>query len=317
MITTLMMTIVAITTATTTNNHLKGDSTMRSRLKQRTLMLVFDIFGAIIPVGIAQAQTPSPAQGGEGRPPINAICPVLTDEPIDPRFTFEYEGVTIGLCCRKCLTQFTADPSAYIANIPELLPASMADQVGSEAEHAHSDEHTHEDTLEMDMAMSEPAEHDHDHDHDLDHERARSKLAVWIGKFHPPATHLPIGLLFGAAIAEALLIVTRKDRVRHAVSFCVVFASLGAVAAATLGWFNGGVAFIDDDWVKTTHRWIGTGTAILSLLTLLVFARVSRANSECRLRGAFRVLLFSSTLLVGAAGFFGGSLVYGINHYAW
>ncbi len=256
---------------------------MRSKSKCRAVSLAIAMLGVLVPSALVNAQAPSPSETGEGGAPVNAMCPVLTDEPIDPEFTAEYNGITIGLCCRKCVTQFNADPSAFIGNIPELIPAS-----------------------------ANRADGDHD-----GHGHGRPKLAAWIGKFHPPATHLPIGLLFGAAIAEALLIVTRRDYFRHAASFCAVLAAFGAVAAATLGWFNGGIALIDEDWVKATHRWLGTGTAALSVLAVIALLRTSRVNDGPASRGVFRWLLFSSALTVGAAGFFGGALVYGIDHYAW
>lgn len=72
----------------------------------------------------------------------------------------------------------------------------------------------------------------------------------------------------------------------------------------------------NDDWVQTTHRWLGTGTVFMTLLTLALLARASRASVPSgRLR--FRLALFATAGLVGVTGFFGGALVYGINHYAW
>lgn len=42
--------------------------------------------------------------------------------------------------------------------------------------------------------------------------------------------------------------------------------------------------------------------------------RDGRINALCL--AAYRAGLFVTTLIVGATGFFGGALVYGINHYA-
>lgn len=255
--------------------------------------------------------------------PINAMCPVMTDEEVDPRFTAQYKGHTIGLCCRKCLTKFNKNPEKYLANITALAPGvPTAEPAEAPAGDTHEDPAAH-DQSEPDHTgpdPAEPAEPSHDaaiHDHDKDHDKA-SPLLAWLGKLHPPATHLPIGLLVGALIAEVGLVLTRKDLFRHAASFCIVVAAMGAVGAATLGWFNGGLALVDDDWVQTTHRWLGTSTAILSVLTCLVLARTSRgAPDHTPSRSSLRVMLVITVVMVSATGFFGGSLIYGLDHYAW
>lgn len=305
---------------------------MKAIQHQVRILAVLTAFTLVVLSLAAWAQSPSPDSAGEGVGPVNTMCPVMTDEPIDTRFTTEYEGTTVGLCCRKCLTKFGADPELYLANIPELLavaskePSIQNDTDGHEdqhadhehepraAEHASHDGEDHPHPEETDTKAS--SSHDDEHDHATDH-GFNSKLVSWIGKFHPPATHLPIGLLIGAVIAEGLLILTRRDLFRHASAFCVGLAVLGAVIAATLGWFNGGFVLVDDDWVQLTHRWLGTGTALLTLAMGVLLFRLSRPAAEPVSRMMFRVVLFVTAGLVGVTGFFGGALVYGINHYAW
>lgn len=276
----------------------------------------------------ALAQPPSPnlvGEGGGGGRPVNAICPVMTDEPIDPRFTARYGGVTIGLCCRKCKTKFEADPTAYIANITEVSAVTRDDH----ADHDHdrpaeasptqheSENHAHPDATSVHSpAPKSIRPHDDGHDHATDHDNG-PKLVVWFGKLHPLATHLPIGLLFGATIAEILLIVTRREHFRHASAYCVGLGAIGAAVTATLGWFNGGFVLVDDDWVQLVHRWLGTITAVLTIVTGAFLLRTLRPGGEPVSRITFRVSLFVTTAFVGATGFFGGALIYGINHYAW
>jgi hypothetical protein len=48
-------------------------------------------------------------------------------------------------------------------------------------------------------------------------------------------------LLLAASLAEGMLVVTKQEMFRHAAAFCVSVAALGALGAATLGWFNGGI----------------------------------------------------------------------------
>lgn len=51
--------------------------------------------------------------------PVNKTCPVK-GTPIKPGITAEYKGKTIGFCCGGCKSQFTANPDAIAAKIPEL-----------------------------------------------------------------------------------------------------------------------------------------------------------------------------------------------------
>ncbi|MEZ6242108.1 MAG: hypothetical protein R3B57_03605 [Phycisphaerales bacterium] len=73
----------------------------------------------------------------------------------------------------------------------------------------------------------------------------------------------------------------------------------------------------DDNRLQVVHRWLGVVTAAASLGALVMLARASRAAAAPHPRTAFRVALLVSTLLVCATGFFGGALVFGLDHYAW
>ena len=268
-----------------------------------------------LPLATARAQPTSSDATEEVGGPVNAMCPVMPDEPVDPRFTTVYEGRSVGLCCRKCRTKFEADPAAYVANLPVVFDPPAPDGGDADQEtHTHDNPagETHDHDHDPPTPTDEPDGHAHSHD-----TGSRSPLAVWIGKFHPASTHLPIGLLIGAATAELGMIATRKVRFRHAAGFCLTIAAPAAVATASLGWFNGGFVLWDDDWVQAVHRWLGTSTAALSLPTLVLFARIARDDAPAARVAAYRVALFLSALVVGATGFFGGALVYGLDHYAY
>jgi YHS domain-containing protein len=49
--------------------------------------------------------------------PINKMCPVETDDEVDPAVTVVYEGKTIGFCCTDCVKEFKKDPAKYLANL--------------------------------------------------------------------------------------------------------------------------------------------------------------------------------------------------------
>ena len=142
------------------------------------------------------------------------------------------------------------------------------------------------------------------------------KLIAWLGKFHPPVVSFPIALLVAAALAEMLGISTSNPIFREHSRYCVWLGALSAVGAGILGWFLAGFHVADKSWVMTTHRWLGTGTVTWSLVVLLL-QEVSRASSRRLIRHAFRFTLFAGATLVPVTGFFGGALVFGLDHYAW
>ena len=134
-------------------------------------------------------------------------------------------------------------------------------------------------------------------------------MIAWLGNFHPPMVHFPIAMLMGAAIAEALLLVTGRELFGQSARFCLWVGALSAVPTVVLGWFFGGWALVDDNWLLTAHRWIGTTTAVWAVAVL---GLRERAGS-----GSYRPALFLGALLASVTGFFGGALVYGLEHYVW
>lgn len=76
------------------------------------------------------------------------MCPVMTDEAVDPLIVEQYGDVKIGFCCELCWSKFTKDPEPYLANLPaEAKVAVRAAQAGpadaetqSEAEPATASE---------------------------------------------------------------------------------------------------------------------------------------------------------------------------------
>jgi uncharacterized membrane protein len=128
--------------------------------------------------------------------------------------------------------------------------------------------------------------------------------------------HFPIGLLMAAAAAELLRMATRKPAFDAVSRYCLWFGTLTAVVAGVLGWFLAGFHLTDDSWVLTTHRWLGTSTVVCAG-TVLVLCELSLRPDRRRTRMCFRVALFVVAALVSVTGFFGGAVVYGLDHYNW
>jgi mono/diheme cytochrome c family protein/uncharacterized membrane protein len=142
------------------------------------------------------------------------------------------------------------------------------------------------------------------------------KLIRWLGKFHAPTVHFPIALLMAAAVAELLRMATGKPAFDASSRYCVWFGTLTAVVAGILGWFMGGFRLADASWELMTHRWLGTFTVLCAGL-VLVLSEVSRRPDRRRTRMCFRVALLVAAGLVSVTGFFGGAVVFGLDHYNW
>jgi uncharacterized membrane protein len=131
----------------------------------------------------------------------------------------------------------------------------------------------------------------------------------FIGKFHPLLVHFPIALVLVAAVAELVVIATSRTAWRTvAVANIRAGAAIGVVTAIT-GWLFAGTPFVDVGPSLEWHRWLGLaaevgaiGAALLSL-PLHVSARRSPF--------VYRVMLFTTALLVAITGHLGGTLVWG------
>ncbi len=250
----------------------------------------------------------------------NSTCPVELGEPIDPEQWVDYEGRRVYLCCRRCKRKFEANPAAYLDNLPALAVTASAvgvsDVSGDSAGHPHTQtEHGHGSTASVEIETTEHEHAGHSHEHEP---QGLGRLTAWLGKFHPASTDLPVGLLIGAALAELLALVTGRGMFSHAARYCVVLGGIGAIGAATLGWFYAGFALSDGDWLMTLHRWLGTGVGVWSLLLIGLSVPAYRDGERGqRVRFWFRLALWTGAVLVMANGFFGGALVYGLDHYRW
>jgi uncharacterized membrane protein len=138
----------------------------------------------------------------------------------------------------------------------------------------------------------------------------------WLGRFHVVLVHFPIALLVLAAVMELWSALRGVRDTAPAVRLCVLFAAMGAAAAALLGWFHaifGGYASTSSE-TFALHRWTGTSAGLLAVGVAIVSEAESRLGMRTWL---FRALLWTAALLVGVAGHLGGLLVYGDGYFSW
>ena len=142
-------------------------------------------------------------------------------------------------------------------------------------------------------------------------------MLKFFGQFHPSIIHFPVALLMLAALAEFIYLFKPLPHLRNVLSFNLYLAAPSSIIAAVLGWCLAAAEGVTPDLKGTLywHRWLGTGTAALALL-LLVMWHFENTKSKSG-PSVFRLLLFSGALLVAVTGHLGGQLVYGVDWYEW
>jgi len=217
----------------------------------------------------------------------NNICPVLTDEKVDSTIFTIYEGKRVYFCCNKCRRQFLAEPEKFVANLPQFASATAA---GSE--------------------------HDHQRDHgNGEHE---FNLVVYLGKFHPLATHFPIALIITAFIFSAGAALTKKETYDNLSIKLTYLSALSALVTLLLGLAAGSSASYPSELKQyfEWHRLMGIGTTLAILFTAS-FARLCESRRTKVRILVFRGMLLVSAVAVGIAGHLGASLVFGPEHFAF
>jgi hypothetical protein len=142
------------------------------------------------------------------------------------------------------------------------------------------------------------------------------RILRWLGRFHILTVHFPIALLLAASIGEMWSTWRGARSPSPAVRFCVLLGAAGGVWAVVLGWLHadfGGYG-AGSGRVLGLHRWAGTAAGLWALATALFSERDAHRHRRSLL---FRITLWSGTLLTGAAGHLGGTLVHGDDFFNW
>lgn len=137
----------------------------------------------------------------------------------------------------------------------------------------------------------------------IDPDSTLYQIVKYTGKFHLMVLHFPIAFLLGCALGQWYRVTSGNgDKV---VATMLWFGSIGAVGAAILGWMYAydSVYFGDDEKTLFWHRWLGTGTAAVTLVVLLLRRKLGPKS--------LAIALTICAGLVAAAAHFGASLVYG------
>lgn len=253
--------------------------------------------------------------------PVNRMCPVLPDEPVDPAFQTAWNGQVVGLCCARCVRQFTANPQQYVVK-PAIPVAATPPAPTSSANHADHALAQHDGQAAATPVPASAAGHGgHDHatsGHDHGTGSTAPRLVAWLGRFHPVVVHFPIALSILAALAAVLGRLRASEPFRHTARIAIHGAAATAIAAILLGWFAAAATPHPGlDAVLAWHRWLGTaagaGLIAVAVCTELAHRQIDRSP------WAWLVVIGSilMALVVGVVGHLGGILIFGPDHFAW
>jgi uncharacterized membrane protein/YHS domain-containing protein len=253
------------------------------------------------------------------------MCPVTPEEPAEAGITTDYNGETIGFCCKSCLRKFNANPEKYVANLEansndfshenHSMSSSgiNGEATGSETNHPHASGEHAESSPQVESEGNEG--HDHSTDHGAgDNQSVLSGLIQFLGKLHVLVVHLPIGLLPLAGLLEILSIVRNSKNLAYAARINFAIGSFIAIVAAVLGWVAASQSNYSEELagILAWHRWLGTSVAGLSAIGLIFL--VGAVIGYPRAKKNYRILCFLLAALVPATAHFGGSLIYGIDY---
>ncbi|HJM57724.1 MAG: hypothetical protein CMJ98_07060 [Planctomycetes bacterium] len=136
---------------------------------------------------------------------------------------------------------------------------------------------------------------------------------VWrlMGHSHASVVHFPIAFIYGAALAELLLLlgIGASWALPQARRFCLYLAAISSIPAAGVGWIVG--ESVRAETTLTQHRWLGVGSALMCIVCLWVSERSARGDTSNPWSRTATWLIFLTAALVAITGHWGGVLTFG------
>jgi uncharacterized membrane protein/YHS domain-containing protein len=228
----------------------------------------------------------------------NTICPVMTDEAVDPAMSITFRGKTVGFCCDLCIEKFKANPDKYLPRLPQFASAPAPDADDPE-----------EPASDLGAAEVKP---------DADLEPAAGDRAPWWGRVHPVLVHFPLAGMPLALLGFLAWICRGSESFAKADVGPLLVATVASILAV-----NSGNALYDatrfsasTQEIVQDHWWYSERVMVLAIA--LSVLRIWRWN---RMTGKWRWVygggLMLACGLLAYTGFLGGSLVFGTDHLKW
>jgi uncharacterized membrane protein len=249
------------------------------------------LFGALL---LAAAGAGALTASTTAAPPIGE-CPLLPWETVNPRIFLDQGDARTYFCCSRCLRDWIqADP----IRLRDAL--ARAARAGDDLDQVLGGEYCQSKVPDGGATLHS----------------ARGATMDALARLHPATVHFPIAFFLAAALAEVLLLWRGGAFWKDGARFCTWAGAVTAPVAAATGWSAGGwVAFPGDlAGILRLHKWVGTGVAVAGLVCALLVELATRRDSDA-LRNLFRVVLVATAAAVAVAGYLGGLMVYGPDHY--
>lgn len=140
---------------------------------------------------------------------------------------------------------------------------------------------------------------------------------AYLGRFHPLVVHFPIALILVAGLAELLFALRGSPSMRDSARFCLGVGAVSALVSALLGWLAAESTRVPRMLEDTLgfHRWAGVSTALVAALAFLFSEQACREGASTGASRRYRLTLFAAIVLVILAGHFGGTMVFGPDHF--
>ncbi len=167
-----------------------------------------------------------------------------------------------------------------------------------------------------DMAVTEmawPTEGDMQMSHDKP-KTFLGRLLAWLGMWHPAAIHFPIALVLTVGLLEAAAALRRQPLYAASNKLLLGVATLGAFAAAPLGWASAGMPAADDESALAIHRWLGTALPFLILALWQLKRPAEQAARRLGGRG-YEAALALTVVLILVQAYFGAEVTHGAGHF--
>lgn len=142
----------------------------------------------------------------------------------------------------------------------------------------------------------------------------QGRLLAWLGMWHPAVIHFPIALVLTVGLLEAAAALRRQPLYAASNKLLLGIATLGAFAAAPLGWASAGMPAADDDGALVIHRWLGT--ALPFAIFALWWLKRPAEQAARRLGGrGYEAALALTVLLILVQAYFGAEVTHGAGHF--
>jgi uncharacterized membrane protein len=144
-------------------------------------------------------------------------------------------------------------------------------------------------------------------------EQTTPSWALFFGRFHPIAVHLPVGVLLLVALMEVLVVVRGRanaEALRAGQTFALGFGVLGSILAVIFGVIRSREGGFGSPTFQA-HELLGVATGVTALITFF-FKLI--ADGTGKWISIYRLLLLITVTVMSVGGHFGGNLTQGSNY---